>query len=161
MDLKTLKSRRGEGYIFPCLMIVVVCMILSVLIFFATSVSLVRITEKNSRIVLDSYVMQNSIQIYNSIKQGNDYTEVLDRNEYINALCDFSSLAKIGSSLYSYNDDGSLKYRMTLPVITFREENSLKIQLSYTLYVPIWFDDKIVRYAVIPVTVVSSFKEKF
>ena len=68
--MKTLKNKRGEGYIFPCLMIIVVCMILSVLIFFATSVSLVRITEKNSRIVLDSYVMQNSIQIYHSIKQG-------------------------------------------------------------------------------------------
>ncbi|MDD4474275.1 MAG: hypothetical protein PHV95_00590 [Eubacteriales bacterium] len=159
--MKTLKNKRGEGYIFPCLMIVVVCMILSVLIFFASGVSLVRITEKNSKIVLDSYVMQNSIQIYNSIKQGNDYTETLDRNDYIVALCDFCSLVKIGSYLYAYNDDGSLKYRMTLPVITFREENTLKIQLSYTLYVPIWFDGRIARYAVISVTVQSSFKEKF
>mgnify|MGYP000980186695 CR=1 FL=1 len=156
-----LKNKRGEGYIFPCLMIVVVCMILSILIFFASSVSVVRITEKNSKIVLDSYVMQNSIQIYNSIKQGNDYTEALDRNDYIVALCDFCNLAKIGSYLYAYNDDGSLKYRMTLPIITFWEENSLKIQLSYTLYVPIWFDGRITQYAVIPVTVQSSFKEKF
>lgn len=159
--MKTLKSKRGEGYIFPCLMIVVVCMILSILIFFATTVSVVRITEKNTKIVLDSYVMKNSVQIYNSIKQGNDYTEALDQNEYIDALCDFCSLVKIGSSLYSYNDEGSLKYRMTLPVITFREENSLKIQLAYTLYVPIWFDGKIARYAIVPITVHSSFSEKF
>ncbi len=159
--MKTLKSKRGEGYIFPCLMIVVVCMILSILIFFATTVSVVRITEKNTKIVLDSYVMKNSVQIYNSIKQGNDYTEALDQNEYIDALCDFCSLVKIGSSLYAYNEDGSLKYRMTLPVISFREENSLKIQLAYTLYVPIWFDGKIARYAIVPITVHSSFSEKF
>lgn len=159
--MKTLKNKCGEGYIFPCLMIVVVCMILSVLIFFASSVSMVRITQKNNKIVLDSYVMQNSIQIYNSIKQGNDYTEVLDRESYIAALCDFCSLAKSGSYLYAYNDDGSLKYFLTSPVITFKKANALKIQLDYTLYVPIWFDGKIARYAVIPVTVHSSFNEKF
>ena len=159
--MKMLKNKRGEGYIFPCLMIVVVCMILSILIFFASSVSMVRITEKNSRIVLDSYVMQNSIQIYNSIKQGNDYTQSLDRDSYINALCDFCTLEKSGSFLYAYNEDGSLKYQMTLPVISFQKENTLKIKLAYTLYVPIWFDGKIVRYAIIPVTIYSSFNEKF
>jgi hypothetical protein len=159
--VKVFKSKRGEGYVFPCIMIVVVCMILSVVIFFASAVSMVRITEKNTKIVLDSYIMKNSIQIYDSIKQGNDYTEALDRDEYIKALCNFCTLEKSGSYLYNYNDDGSLKYRMTYPVITFRKENTLKIQLAYTLYVPVWFDGKIVRYAVIPVTVDSSFNEKF
>lgn len=159
--MKWYRNKQGEGYIFPCVMIVVVCMILSIFIFFASAVSMVRITEENTKIVLDSYVMQNSIQIYNSIKQGNDYTEALDRNEYINALCNFCSLEKSGSFIYAYNDDGSLKYRTTLPVITFRKENTLKIQLDYTLYVPVWFDNKIVRYAIIPVTVDSSFNEKF
>lgn len=159
--MKIFKSKRGEGYVFPCVMIVVVCMILSVVIFFASAVSMVRITEENTKIVLDSYIMKNSIQIYDSIKQGNDYTEALDRDEYINALCNFCTLEKSGSYLYSYNEDGSLKYRMTYPVITFRKENTLKIQLAYTLYVPVWFDGKIVQYAVIPVTVNSSFNEKF
>ncbi len=159
--MKRLRNKRGEGYIFPCVMIVVVCMILSVVIFFASAVSMVRITEQNTKIVLDSYVMQNSIQIYNSIKQGNDYTQALDREAYVNALCDFCTLEKSGSYLYAYNDDGSLKYLITPPVITFRKENTLKIRLAYTLYVPIWFDGKIVRYAIIPVTVDSSFNEKF
>ena len=159
--MKRLRNKRGEGYIFPCVMIVVVCMILSILIFFAATVSMVRITEENTKIVLDSYVMKNSVQIYNSIKQGHDYTESLNRNEYIESLCRFCTLEKSGSYLYAYNDDGSLKYRMTLPVITFRKENSLKIQLAYTLYIPIWFDGKIARYAVIPITVHSSFNEKF
>ena len=159
--MRILKNKQGEGYVFPCIMIVVVCMVLSIMIFFASAVSMVRINEKNSRVVLDSYVMQNSIKIYNSIKQGNDYTEALDRDEYISALCDFCSLVKTGSYLYAYNEDGSLKYHMTLPVISFQEENSLKIQLAYTLYIPIRFDGKIARYAIIPVTVQSSFKEKF
>jgi len=159
--VRWLKNKHGEGYVFPCVMIVVICMILSVLIFFAGVVNMVRITKENTKLVLDSYVMKNSIEIYNSIKQGNDYTEVLDQNVYIDDLCDFCTLAKGSYYLYAYDENGKLKYRMTKPAITFRQENTLKIQLSYTVYVPVWFDGKIVRYAIIPVTVDSSFIEKF
>ncbi len=159
--MQRLRNKQGEGYIFPCVIIVVVCMILSVVIFFASAVSMVRITEENTKIVLDSFIMKNSTQIYNSIKQGNDYTEALDRNVYIDDLCRFCTLEKGSMYLYAYNEDRSLKYQMTYPVITFRKENTLKVQLHYTLYVPIWFDGKIARYVIIPVTVDSSFNEKF
>ncbi|MPN21910.1 hypothetical protein SDC9_169292 [bioreactor metagenome] len=122
---------------------------------------MVRLTKENTKIVLDSYIMKNSIEIYNSIKQGSDYTESLDRDVYIDDLCDFCALEKDSNYLYAYDEDGNLKYRMTYPVITFREENKLKVKLNYTLYVPVRFDGKIVRYAIIPITVNSSFSEKF
>ena len=76
-------------------------------------------------------------------------------------LCKFCTLEKGISYLYAYDEDGNLKYYMTYPVITFREENRLKVQLNYTLYVPMRFDGKIVQYAIIPITVDSSFSEKF
>lgn len=159
--MRWLKNKRGDGYVFPCVMIVVICMILSVFIFFAGVVNMVRITQENTKVVLDSYVMKSSIEIYNSIKQGSDYTDVLEQNVYINDLCDFCSLAKGSYFLYAYDEDGEIKYMMTRPTITFREENTLKIELCYTLYVPVRFNGKIVRYAIIPVTVDSSFTEKF
>jgi len=159
--VRLLKNKRGDGYVFPCVMIVVICMILSVFIFFAGVVNMVRITQENTKVVLDSYIMKSSIEIYNSIKQGSDYTDVLDQNVYIDNLCDFCSLAKGSYFLYAYDEDGQVKYMMTRPTITFREENTLKIELYYTLYVPVRFSGEIVRYAVIPVTVDSSFTEKF
>lgn len=159
--MKRIKNKRGDGYVFPCVMIVIVCMMMAVFIFFSGAVNMIRITKENSKIVMDSYVMKNSIEIYNSIKQGNDYTESIDRDVYVDDLCKFCTLAKGSYYLYAYDSDGKLKYQMTKPYFTFREENTLKIQVHYTLYVPIWFDGKIARYAVIPVTVDSSFKEKF
>lgn len=159
--MKKLKEKRGDGYIFPCVIILVICIMLSVFIFFAGAVNMVRITKENSKIVLDSYVMKNSIGIYNSIKQGNDYTEVLDQNVYIDELCEFCTLAKDNYYLYSYDNDGKLKYMMTRPTIIFREEKTLKIELRYTLYVPVWFNGKVVQYAVIPIFINSSFTEKF
>lgn len=159
--MKQLKNKRGDGYIFPCIMIVVVCMMLSVFIFFAGAVNLVRITKENTKIVLDSYVMKNSIAMYNSIKQGHDFTEVLDQNVYIDNLCSFCTLVKSDYFLYAYDENGQIKYMMTQPTITFRVENTLKIRLSYTVYVPVRFNGKITRYAIIPATVDSSFTEKF
>jgi len=159
--MKRFLNKRGDGYLFPCVMIVVVAMILSVVIFYANTISLIRITEENTKIVLDSYVIKNSIIIYNSIKQGDNNTEVLDENLYIENLCEFCTLYNSGSMLYAYNDDGSIKYKMSLPVISFREANALEIQLDYTMYVPIQLDSKTLWYAAIPMTVISSFSEKF
>lgn len=63
-----LKNKRAEGYILPCVMIVIVCMLLSVFVVFFNSVNVVRMTERNSKTVLESYLMKNSILIYNSIR---------------------------------------------------------------------------------------------
>lgn len=159
--MKCLINKRGDGYVFPCVMILVISMILSVFIFFAGAVNMVRITKENCKVVLDSFVMKNSIKIYNSIKQGNDYTEALDADVYIDDLCKFCTLVKGSSYLYHYDSDGRFQYRMSRPVITFRQENTLKIQISYTLYVTVYFNNRPVTNAVVPVTVVSSLSEKF
>jgi uncharacterized metal-binding protein YceD (DUF177 family) len=61
-------------------------MLITIIMTFSSAVNVVRITEKNSRIVLDSFVMKNSILIYDSIKNGNDYTVELDetvREEFV------------------------------------------------------------------------------
>lgn len=159
--MKTIRNKRGDGYVFPCVMVVVLCMLTAVFIFFVTTASMVRVTKENSQTVLDSYIMKNSIEIYDSIKQGNDYTEAIDRDVYIDSLCSFCTLEKVGSYLYHYDGNGKLQYRITKPTITFRQENTLKIRLQYRIYIPIWFEGKIFRYAIVPVTVDSSFSEKF
>ena len=59
-----MKNKKGEGYVSTCVMIVVICMLLSVFVTFAVAVNTVKTVECNSRVVLDSFVMQNSIEIY-------------------------------------------------------------------------------------------------
>jgi multisubunit Na+/H+ antiporter MnhG subunit len=59
-----MRNKRGDGYITTCVMVVIICMLIAVFVTFTTAVSVVRMTERNSKIVLDSYVMKNSILIY-------------------------------------------------------------------------------------------------
>ena len=70
-----LKNRKGSGYFTPCVITLVIVMILSVVIFYANTMTIIETTRENTEMVLDSFVMKNSIEIYNSIKQGHDFTE--------------------------------------------------------------------------------------
>ena len=130
-----MKNKKGEGYVSTCVMIVVICMLLSVFVTFAVAVNTVKTVERNSRVVLDSFVMQNSIEIYDSIKKGNNETNEIDADEYREALSDFCTLVKSGSRYYNYD--------------------------SYRVYIPIRFAGVWVTTAVVPITVESKFNERF
>lgn len=155
------QNKRAEGYITPCVMIVIVCMLLSVFVTFFSSVNVVRMMERNSKTVLESYVMKNSIIIYNSIKQGNDVTSSLDTMDYIDTLCEFCPLEKQGSRLYSKDADGRVRYYISIPQVGFTQNNRLKLYVRYTLYVPVYFNGVAVSTAVIPTTVKINLDEKF
>ena len=156
-----MRNKRGDGYITTCVMVVIICMLVAVFVTFTTAVSVVRITERNSKIVLDSYVMKNSILIYDSIKNGNNYTVDLDEDVYIDDLCAFCTFEKNGDFLYAYSSEGNLKYRISKPMVSFSTEGTLKVYARYTVYVPIDFAGVVISTAEIPITVESKFNEKF
>ena len=156
-----MKNKRGEGYIPACIMVIILCMLTAVCLTFITAIGVVRMTERNSRIVLDSFVMQNAIQIYDSIKNGTDYTQELDETAYVEALCDFAKFDKIGDVLYACSEDGEWMYSITSPVVSFTYEETLKVYASYTVTVPIVFGDVSMEWLRIPVTVESRYNEKF
>ena len=156
-----MRNKRGDGYITTCVMVVIICMLIAVFVTFTTAVSTIKITERNSKIVLDSYVMKNSILIYDSIKNGNDYTVELNEDVYIDDLCAFCTFEKSGGFLYAYSGDGKQKYRISEPTVSFSTEGTLKVYASYTVYVPIDFAGVVISTAEIPITVESKFNEKF
>ena len=156
-----MKNKKGEGYVSTCVMIVVICMLLSVFVTFAVAVNTVKTVERNSRVVLDSFVMQNSIEIYDSIKKGNNETNEIDADEYREALSDFCTLVKSGSRYYNYDSDGETNFYISKPYVGFTEQNKLKIYASYRVYIPIRFAGVWVTTAVVPITVESKFNERF
>lgn len=156
-----MKNKRGDGYILPCVMILILSMLITALMSFWGAVNLVRNTERNARIVLDNYVMENAIVIYDSIKQGNNVTDYLDNSAYLENFCWYCTLDNDGSFLYNYDTEGVMQYGMTPPVLSFREEGRLKLCASYTMFVPIYFAGMTVGIAEVPITVESELDDKF
>ena len=155
-----MKNKRGAGYIGTCVMILILCMILSIFIEFVATVNVIRISERNARIVLDSFVMENSIEIYDSIKTGTDFTEVVDVEQYISKYSEYNSLDFNGNMLYCCGDDGEELYRQTIPTVQLIEENRLKIIAEYTITVPLYSAGQQVTEVTVPITVTSKFNPK-
>lgn len=156
-----MRSKRGEGYIQVCVLIIVICMILAVFVTFAGAVNVVRLTERNAKTVLESYVMKNSIRIYDSIKQGTNETDAIDREEFTGDLIAFCTFYKSGDFLYHYNADGEADYYITTPQVEFSEVNKLRLIVKYETYIPIYFAGRYVSTAVVPVTVKLNLEQKF
>lgn len=156
-----LKNKRGEGYVQVCVLIIVICMILSVFVTFASAVNVVRLTERNSKTVLESYLMKNSIEIYDSIKQGNNDADSLNANVYITDLADFCTFVKVGNYYYHRDENGRTEYYISKPTVGFTETGKLRLYVSYNLCVPIYFDNVKISTAKIPITVKIDLEERY
>ena len=156
-----LKNKRGEGYIQACIMILILCILIAVCLTFATTVNTIRVVERNVRIVLDSFVMENSIIIYDSIKNGHDFTEAVDVSQFRIKLADYNDLTQSRQYYCHYDPDGNLDYRITAPVLSMTQTNSLKIAANYTITIPLYFAGIQVTQVSIPVTVESKWTDKF
>ena len=156
-----LKNKRGDGYIQACVMILILCLLIAVCLTFATTVNTIRVVERNVRIVLDSFVMENSIIIYDSIKNGHDFTEAVDVSQFRIKLADYNDLTQSRQYYCHYDPDGNLDYRITAPVLSMTQTNSLKIAANYTITIPLYFAGIQVTQVSIPVTVESKWTDKF
>ena len=155
------RNKRGEGYIQACVLIIILCMILSVFVTFANAVNTVKLMEYNTKTVLETYVTKNSIDIYNSIKQGNNDIESLDTTEFTTDLVSFCTFVKSGNYYYHKDANGRKEYYITPPTIGFTEEGRLRLYVSYTLCIPLYFDRVRVQTAQIPITVKLNLDERF
>lgn len=154
-------NKRGEGYVQVCVLILLLCLVLSVFLTLVYAVNIVRLTERNSKTVLESYVLENSIAIYNSIKQGDNTSKAVDATAYTDMLVSFSSLKARKSFLYHYSDKEHVDYYISKPTVELSDKTHLKLTVSYTVYVPIYFAGTQVSTAAIPVTVKTNLEGKF
>ncbi len=162
-----LKNDRGGGYFTPCVITIVIAMILSAVLFYAQCMTIIQTTRADTERVLESFIMKNSIDIYNSIKQGHDFTESFDENFYVSQTSSELSLDSDGDRLYNYGADGEIVYAMTCPHVTYKcrqefgdELQALKLKASYTVMIPVIFAGNHLFDLEIPLTVTRSFTLK-
>ena len=158
---KLFQSKSGASHIQTAVIVLICAMIISALLVFWNAMTIIRVSRDTTDRVLDSYVTHNSIVIYNSLKNGSDFSESLDKIFYKSALLDEFSLDLYGTSMYSFSEDGRIVYFMTNPNVTYDYQNTLKLKATYTVYIPMRFAGKVITYVRIPVTVKSYYNLKY
>ena len=77
---KHLFNNKGGGYITACVITIVIAMILSSVFFYAACITIIQNTREMTEEVMESFIIENAVLIYDSIKQGHDLTEKLNKN---------------------------------------------------------------------------------
>ena len=95
-------------HIKMAVIVLITAMILSLVLTYASIMTIVQTTKGNTESVLDSFVTQNTIYIYNSIKNGNDFTSAISAEDFINGFATDFSLDNDDN--YFYNIDGNGRY---------------------------------------------------
>ena len=154
------RSTKGVGYIMPCVIAVVIVMILSVVLFYAQCMTIIQTTKADTERVLESFIMKNSIDIYDSIKQGHDFTEEFNEKYYFSQMNSELSLDYSRKYLYNYDANGEIVYYMTNPNVTYQIDKTLKLKVSYTVMIPVTFAGERLFDLEIPIIITRSLTLK-
>lgn len=157
----SVKNKKGEGYISTCVIIVIMCILFSVFMSFVTVVNTVRISKRNTKNVLDSFVAENSIDIYNSVKVGQNTLYQFDEDKFKEKFISYNELTDCGSYLKAETADGAEKYRIKNLEINFAGSTKLNLRVDYDIAVPLTFGGFDLINANIKVSVKTNFSAKF
>lgn len=155
-----IRNVKGEIYVFVCVFVLIIVTVFSVIFTYASVITNVKVQKSNTQIVFDSFVANNSIIIFNNIKQGKNATDGIDTVPFYTSLKRFCTLDEHDGKLYSMDTDGTEKFSMTVPTIGFIEEEKLELYALFTMYVPIRFAGQTVTTASVPVKITSALTSK-
>lgn len=158
--MKKILNNKGETYVLICVFMLIIFIIFSVIFTYASVISEVKVQKTNTEIVFDSFVANNSIIIYNNIKQGKNATDGVNTENLLSAMKEFCTLDEENGMYYNKNVNGTEQYRMTVPQLGYIEDEKLELYLSFTMYVPIRFAGQTVSTATIPLKITSELTSK-
>ncbi len=147
-------------HIKTAIYVLIIAMLLSLVFAYASIMTIVSNTKTNTERVLDSFVMENATFIYNSIKNGNDFTTSINANYYVSKTSSELSLDLIEGMLYNKNEQGDSIFIMTNPQTRFTVDNTLNLTTTYDLLIPINFAGEKVMDLRIPIKVKTSYNLK-
>ena len=155
--MKILKSKKGEGtYIYLCVLILVVSMLLSVLILYMGLCAQVQIQKRDMKHKLDGYISDYATIAFNAAKQGEAYEIYVDYENLANGCLPSLGFTQ-SDSVYRY-DNGNCT--LIGPEVKVLRGEGFGITLHYTAVFPIVWNGKTYGDLSIPVTVSSYYKIK-
>lgn len=155
--MKILKSKKGEGtYIYLCVLILVISMLLSVLVLYMGLCAQVQIQKRDMKHKLDGYISDYATVAFNAVKQGEAYEIYVDYENLANGCLPSLGFTQ-SDSVYRY-DNGNCT--LVEPEVKVLRGEGFGITLHYTAVFPIAWNGKTYGDLSIPVTVSSYYKIK-
>ena len=156
--MNAVKNKRGNGYLATCVTVLAVFMFLSVFTTMWSSIAIVNANIDNAGRVFDSYIQTNEIAIYNSLKNGNNAIYSIDPDVYVD-MSKHELCLQGESTLISYRGSDTA-YEMTIPQLSFTEDDILRLRAQYQIKLPLVFFGYKVAEANVPVVLTRALSAK-
>jgi len=147
-------------HIKTAVIVLITAMILSLVLSYASIMTIVQTTKSNAERVLNSFVIENATYIYGSIKNGNDFTSSISSSYFVYRFYIDHTLDYDGNYFYNRDSEGSYSFKMTTPQTTFTVNNTLNLTCTFDLLIPIDFAGKRITEMRIPIKVKTSYNLK-
>jgi len=147
-------------HIKTAVIVLITAMILSLVLSYASIITIIQTTKSNTERVLSSFVIENATYIYSSIKNGNNFTAKIDANYFISKFSSDSTLDYDGNYFYNRDSKGNYNFKMTIPQTNFTVNNTLNLTTDFNILIPINFAGKQFTELRIPIKVKTTYNLK-
>ena len=155
--MKSLKNKRGDSYIYLCVMVVFVCLLVSVIILYTGLIAQVQIQKRDVQAKLDSYVSSRATDEYDALKQGSVKDNYFEWNQIEAEAYKALGFPNESDEVYVY-ENGNCK--MTRPALTILKGDGFGVTVEYVAIFPIAWNGMVFADLEIPVTVTSYYKTR-
>lgn len=155
--MKILKSRKGEAtFIYLCVLILVLSMLLSVLILYMGLCAQVEMQRRDVKYKIDGYLSEVATEEFNSIKQGESYESRMDYEALKAGVCPALGFG-VTDTEYVYPGGNCT---VTRPTVTVLKGDGFGVKVEYEAVFPIRWNGKNYTSITIPVSVTGYYKTK-
>ena len=155
--MEVLKNKKGDSYIYLCVIVIFVCLLISAVIMYMSLTAQAQIQKNDIQAKLDSYVASFAPKGYDALKQGSTKDSYIDWEEFEANAYAALGFSEESVSVYEY-ESGNCS--ITRPTITVLRGEGFGITAEYTAIYPVIWNGQSYSALEIPVTVTSYYKMK-
>jgi len=152
-------NKKGNSLIPVCVITTIVFLLLSVMLTYIATVNTVFRQKDKTTQILDNYLAFYSILVYNTIKQGDNPTDIYTSSletDVITALGFTSDM----QSKTDYNANGKIICTMSRPTVETIDVDGVGLVVKYTLIVPLYIGGAKLTEITVPIETTSTFQRK-
>lgn len=149
-------NKKGESYIYVCVLVLFISMLVSVLIMYMGLMAQVQIQKRDVQMKLDNCVAEYAIEAFDAVKQGESLDRVIDLDKLKQ-----KAYTELGFNSYETNITyPNVNCTMSRPTITTLSGNGFGLTATYTVSFPVKWGGKVYTDLTVPITVTSYYKFK-
>ena len=155
--MKALKNKRGDSYIYLCMIVMFVCLLVSLIILYTGLIAQVQIQKRDVQAKLDSYVSSRATDEYDALKQGSVKDNYFEWNQIETEAYKALGFPNESDKVYVYEN---VNCTMTRPTVTIIKGDGFGVTVEYVAIFPIAWNGTVFTDLEIPVTVTSYYKTR-